>query len=358
MMMIIGGSSVVITLSRLLFGGDGGFLARQMEHPEWFGLTFFDTIFPAFLFIAGIAFPFSYAGQLSRGMTKSHILLRCFKRMVILIAIGWVVNVATCGWPGVADFRYGSVLAKIGMGWFFASVLFVCFPRCVRYLICAAILIAYAVLLTIFVAPDYPTASSFSIEGNFIGWLDRTTMPGRLWQGAMIDGKYVKNLCEPSGLYANFFAAPTAMLGMFAGEIVRDSRFTGGRKTIHLLLMAFGLLLAGLAMTLFVPISKKLWTPSFTLIVASYSTAMFAFFYYLVDVRLRRRWVFPFTVVGMNAITIYILKSFAEFGAVRWWIFGESTVSPLVHACLAGAYFSVCWLITYLLWRKKWFLKV
>ena len=357
MLMIIGADVVVIALARFLLGGDGGWLAAQMGHPEWFGLTFYDTIFPTFLFISGISFPFSCAKQLARGRTRAQVLLRCLKRALVLVALGWVVNVATCGWPGFAAFRYGSVLAKIGLGWFFAAVAYVCCPPAVRCLVCAALVVGYAVLLNVVVAPDYPTASPFSVEGNFIGWLDRTTMPGRLWQGTTIDGARVESLCEPSGLYANFFASATAMLGMFAGAIVRRADASGARKTRRLLALAAGLLVSGLAMTHFVPVSKKLWSPSFSLIVGACSTAMFAAFYYVLDVRQWRGWAFPLSVVGLNSVTIYVLKSFAEYDVVQKWVFG-STVPVGANVLLASAYLAACWGVTYALWRRKLFLKV
>ena len=357
MLMIIGADVVVIALARFLLGGDGGWLAAQMEHPEWFGLTFYDTIFPTFLFISGVSFPFSCAKQLARGRTRAQILLRCLRRALVLVALGWVVNVATCGWPGFAAFRYGSVLAKIGLGWFFAAVAYVCCPPAVRCLVCAALVVGYAVLLNVVVAPDYPTASPFSVEGNFIGWLDRTTMPGRLWQGTTIDGVRVESLCEPSGLYANFFASATAMLGMFAGAIVRRADASGARKTRRLLALAAGLLVSGLAMTHFVPVSKKLWSPSFSLIVGACSTAMFAAFYYVLDVRQWRGWAFPLSVVGLNSVTIYVLKSFAEYDVVQKWVFG-STVPVGANVLLASAYLAACWGVTYALWRRKLFLKV
>ena len=118
----------------------------------------------------------------------------------------------------------------------FAAIYYVHFRRFTRILICAGLIVGYAILLCTIVAPDYPNASSLSIEGNFIGWLDRTTMPGKLWQGAEIGGKYVKSLCEPSGLYANFFAAATAY-----GKI---SKFFLGGVAAHCSLHAGEFLLA------------------------------------------------------------------------------------------------------------------
>ena len=359
MMMIIGFDSMMYALGCWLYGESGGWLVKQFSHPEWFGLSFYDTIFPTFLFIAGISFPYSYAKQLEKGMSQLQIHLKIFKRAAILVMFGWVVNGVFR--TGFSDLRYGSVLAKIGLGWMFAAIYYVHFRRFIRILICAGLILGYAILLCTIVAPDYPNSSSLSIEGNFIGWLDRTTMPGRLWQGAEIGGKYVKSLCEPSGLYANFFSAATAMLGMFAGEIVRSPRFGGGRKALHLVVMSAGLLVAGLAMTHFVPLCKKLWSPSFILCVGAYSTAMFALFYWLVDVLGWRKWTFFFTVIGMNSITIYMLKCFVDYGKISKFFLGGLAEHCSLHAgefLLACGYLAACWLTLYFLYRKKTFLRV
>ena len=162
MLMIMGMDHLVIALGVLVFGGTGGWLADQMRHPDWFGLSFYDTIFPTFLFIAGISFPFSFAKQRERGQSVFRIDRKIVVRGVLLIALGLVYN------------------------------------RILRL--------------------DFPDASSLSVEGNFVGWLDRRFMPGKLYQSG---------LCEPSGVFCNFFATATAMLGMFAGEIVRSADATG-----------------------------------------------------------------------------------------------------------------------------------
>ena len=359
MMFLMGLSSVIVCICGLFPGGENCFLVRQMEHASWDGLTLMDLVFPTFLFIAGISFPYSYAKQLEKGMSQLQIHLKIFKRAAILVMFGWVVNGVFS--TGFGDLRYGSVLSKTGLGWMFAAIYYVHFRRFTRILICAGLIVGYAILLCTIVAPDYPNASSLSIEGNFIGWLDRTTMPGKLWQGAEIGGKYVKSLCEPSGLYANFFAAATAMLGMFAGEIVRSPRFAGGRKALHLVAMSVGLLVSGLAMIHFVPLSKKLWSPSFTLCVGAYSTAMFALFYWLVDVLGWRKWTFFFTVIGMNSITIYMLKCFVDYGKISKFFLGGVAAHCSPHAgefILACGYLAACWLTLYFLYRKKTFLKV
>ena len=59
MMFLMGLSSVIVCICGLFPGGENSFLVRQMEHASWDGLTLMDLVFPTFLFIAGISFPFA-----------------------------------------------------------------------------------------------------------------------------------------------------------------------------------------------------------------------------------------------------------------------------------------------------------
>ena len=349
MMMIVGFDALMKAIDRFV-GGAPGWLTAQFSHPEWFGLSFYDTIFPTFIFIAGISFPFSYAKQVERGDGRGAICLRILRRALALVALGLVYN-------GIlkldfSDFRYASVLGRIGLSWAMAAWLYVFLGRRARVAVCAGILALCAVLFMTFVAPDHPEASPMSIEGNFIGWLDRLIQPGHLYQD---------NLCEPSGIVGSVVSVPTAMLGMFAGEIVRSQTGSGPRKVAALLCFAGVMLAVGLALMPFVPISKKLWTPSFTLCVGAYSAAAFAAFYWVVDVMEWRGWTTFFTVIGMNAIAIYMLRRIVDFNAVSKFFFG-GIASQMSEASgrvviVAGS-FMLGWLVLYFLYRKKAFLKV
>ena len=251
-----------------------------------------------------------------------------------------------------ANFRYCSVLGKIGMAWAIAAVLYIHFGCRTRLAICAGLLALYAVLLNTVVAPDFPDASPMSLEGNFIGWLDRHFMPGRLYQS---------NLMDPSSVFCNIFATGTALLGVFAGEIVRSPRFEPGRKALNLALFAAVLLSAGLLAIFATPLSKRLWTPSFTLCVGGYSAAMFALFYWICDVRRWRGWATFLVVIGMNSITIYMLQCFVNFNSIATFFLRGTTsrLSPAAGALLvAVGGFAVRWLVLYFLYRKKTFLKV
>src|SRR6478752_1927215 len=59
-------------------------IADQLEHPAWNGFHFYDLIFPLFLFLAGVATPYSVGRELEKGKSRQKLLLRVIKRGLIL----------------------------------------------------------------------------------------------------------------------------------------------------------------------------------------------------------------------------------------------------------------------------------
>ena len=115
MFFIMGLSGLVVSICNLWPGTVSDEIARQMSHVQWDGLTHHDTIFPLFLFLAGVSFPFSYANQISKGMTRAQIYAKIFRRATMLIFLGLIYN-------GLLNFNFetlrcASVLARIGIAW-------------------------------------------------------------------------------------------------------------------------------------------------------------------------------------------------------------------------------------------------
>ena len=113
MLFIMGFSGFVIALCKLSDSAFAGWLAEQMRHVEWNGLAHHDTIFPLFLFIAGVSFPFSLAAQRDKGLSAKRIHLNILRRAVILIALGVIYN----GFFKLdfENMRIASVLGRIGI---------------------------------------------------------------------------------------------------------------------------------------------------------------------------------------------------------------------------------------------------
>ena len=352
MMWIMGASSIVVALCSLFPGGADCALARQMEHVDWNGLAFMDLVFPTFLFIAGISFPFSLAKQKSLHHSSRAIHLKIFRRALALVLLGIIYN-GLLHHLDFANARYCSVLGRIGLAWMFAALLFTHCGRKTRIWICSALLVGYYLLLQFVPAPGTPKgADPFSLEYNLAGYIDRLLMPGKLYLGTF----------DPEGLLGLIPATATAMLGMFTGEFVKDSGKSGEKKTITMMLGAAALLAIGLLWSLVFPINKNLWTSSFACVAGSYALFLFAAFYYVIDVKGHRRWAFPLKVIGMNSITIYLAMAFISFGfTARQLLQGAVDRMPSEAAgtlLLVTGMFLLRWGFLYFLYRKKVFLKV
>ena len=354
MLFITGLSSLMIAICHAL-GCDGSWFAQQFHHVQWNGLHFQDTIFPLFLFLAGVSFPFSCAKSLERGLTRGRVARKAFRRALTLFAFGLIYNGVLK--VGFGDVVWGSVLGRIGIAWFCAAFVYLYLPGKARVALAVAILVGYWAVMASLVAPDHPDALPLSPEGNISGYLDRLLLPGKL----TIPGLY-----SNQGILSTLPAVVTALLGMFTGDYVRTSCASGGRKVAVLLSAAACLVLAGLLVAFgfgagSMPLNKILWSTSFTLVVGGYSMAMFAVFYWVIDVKGFSGWTFFFRVIGMNSITIYLAQKIIPFRSVsEFFLAGAASHLPEAWAdvVIRVGYVAVCWLFLLFLYRKNVFLKV
>ena len=354
MLFITGLSSLMIAICHAL-GCDGSWFAQQFHHVPWNGLHFQDTIFPLFLFLAGVSFPFSCAKSLERGLTKGRVARKAFWRALTLFAFGLIYNGVLK--VGFGDVVWGSVLGRIGIAWFCAVLVYLYLPGKARVALAVAILVGYWAVMASLVAPDHPDTLPLSPEGNISGYLDRLLLPGKLT---------VPGLYSNQGLLSTVPAVVTALLGMFAGDYVRVSCAPGGRKVAVLLAAAACLVLSGLLVAFgfgagSMPLNKILWSTSFTLVVGGCSAAMFALFYFVIDVKGFTGWTFFFRVIGMNSITIYMAQKIIPFKEIAKFFFGG--MASLMPGAWGGVllglgYIAICWLFLLFLYRKNVFLKV
>ena len=348
MLFIMGLTPVVAGLCRALGFDDGCWLARQMRHVEWPGFAQHDTIFPLFLFIAGVAFPFSCAKMRERGWSASRICGKIAWRALALVMLGMVYNGLLN--KGFGEVRWASVLGRIGLGWAFAALLYLAFSLRTRIAVAVGLLVGYWAVMRYATVPGAPAgADPWSVEWNFAAYVDKLLLPNAT-KG------------DPEGLLSTFPAIVTAMLGVFTGEFVRwKDRLGGGAKTLVMLAAGAILLAVGLGWSSWMPINKKLWTSTFVLVAGSYSLALFAAFYWIVDVKLWRRWTFFFRVVGMNAITVYLLQRIVNFDSVsKFFVGGVAGLLPaeLSAVLVAAGHLAACWLVLWFLYRKGVFLRV
>ena len=309
MLFIMGGAGLVTGLATLIPCPFTEALAGQMHHVEWHGLAFMDTIFPLFLFIAGISFPFSLEKQRKSGKSRAAIYRKVIRRGIILVLLGIIYNGLLVN-LNFAEQRYASVLGRIGLAWMFGALIFMNTRWKARAVIIGVILVGYWLVMGFVPAPDGGGADIFSAEGSIAGWVDRNFLPGALYQGNI----------DPEGLLGLIPAIATALMGMMTGEFVKMKRegLTENRKVVYMICAGIIMLAVGLIWSTMFPINKKLWTSTFVLVVGAYSLIMFALFYWIIDVKNHRGWTFFFVVIGMNSITIYLAQRFIRFWDTTW----------------------------------------
>lgn len=325
-------------------------VANQFHHPAWVGFTFYDFIFPLFLFIAGVSIPFSLSKALAQGMSKNDIYKKAFVRMLFLIALGILDKNAPFpffDWPHI---RLGSVLGRIGIAGFVTVVLYLNFSSLKRLYIVAGILLAYYAALMLIPVPGFG-AGNLTFEGNLVGWFDRTFLPGRLLQRTY----------DENGILTQFPALCLTVLGAYAGEILQDSVKADAKKFLRLLLTGIVCVGLGLLWSLHLPIAKRLWSSSFILLTGGMAFVFMAVFYGIIDILKFKKWSFFFVVIGMNSLTIYLLHRFVDFRPTSRLLF-EGLYAPLgekwygVFESLGAI--AVVWCVLYFLYRKKIFLRV
>lgn len=352
MLFIMGFAPFVMAVCGLFEGGFWEGLAAQMEHVEWNGLAHHDTIFPLFLFIAGISFPFSLASMRSKGLTDRKIYLRIARRAVILVLLGFVYN----GFFKLdfENFRLASVLGRIGVAWGVAALLQMLFSTRTRVVIAGSVLVAYGLVSQFVAAPDAVAgADPLSLEGCFAGWVDRMLLPGEMYLGSM----------DPEGIFSTIPAVVTAMLGMLTGEFIRlpEERFSGRKKASMMALAGVAFGVVGALWSIALPVNKTLWSSTFVCVLACYSLLLFALFYYIIDVRGWQKWSLPLRVIGLNSITIYMAQAIFDFnGLTRYFFGGVARIcgDDWRQVIMTGGYLLISWLFLWFLYRKKIFLKV
>ncbi|MFT3752280.1 MAG: DUF5009 domain-containing protein [Paludibacter sp.] len=358
MMWIISGEIVIHALEKASGDPVSVWMSNQLHHTPWNGFTFYDMIFPLFIFIAGISMPYSMGRKLD-GKTndalkaaKREAYMALIKRTLILIICGVVVNKAL-QFNDYEHTRFASVLSRIALSCFFAALIFLNFKLRSQLIFFFSLLIGYWILMITIPVPGFG-AGVLTPEGNLEGYIDRILLPGKLH----------RVVYDPEGILSTIPAIATALLGVFTGQFLRlrSERWTMLRKGLiiggaGLILLALGLLWNPLF-----PINKNMWTSSFVLYAGGWSMLLLSVFYLVIDVAGLKKWCMPFVWIGMNSILIYMAAhGIINFESTSTFLFGGmvKSLSADWQAVWIGAGILLIQLgLLYFLYKKKWFLKV
>lgn len=349
MFWIIGGAELISEIGKRIPNRAVSLITANLtQHVEWEGFHFHDLIFPMFLFIIGVAIPFSTAKRLEKGDTKRQILLHALRRTVILFLLGWMYY-GFLEFKGFDHQRIMGVLQRLALGYGFAALVYLYTNTRKQVLIAGALLIGYWLMMRWIPVPGHPLGS-MTPEGNLANYVDRMVFkPGQLYT----------SYGDPEGLLSTIPAFATALLGVLAGQWLKSDR-TMRQKTLGMIISGLVCIALGYLWSPWFPIIKKLWTSSFTLVAGGWSLLFLASFYYLIDVRGYNKWIPFFVVIGLNPITIYVAQDIIPFDEITaYFVKGALQFTPAVQGILwALSVLAIKWLFLRFLHRQKLYLRV
>ena len=326
-----------------------------LRHAAWNGCTPTDLIFPFFLFIVGVSLVFSSHSRLERGYSRRALVLHALRRSAALFVIGLALN--GLGGLTLSTWRIPGVLQRIAIAYCVTTLitLFTKTPARVAWI--ASLLLGYWMLLRFVPVPAYGLplrdVALLHPNGNLAAYLDRSIMPGHLWEGTR----------DPEGMLSTLPAIATTLFGVLAGEWLRSSR-PAVKKLQGMFVCGLVGIIAGQVWGIWFPLNKKLWTSSYTVFTAGCAVIGLAACYWASDIkRYRGAWSKPFVIFGTNAIAAYVISEL--IGACLAWrgyTFLHSLArlnSPALISLLHSfVVLILCFIPIWLLYRRTIFLKV
>lgn len=322
------------------------FLSTQFYYPEWFGIKFIQIEMPLFLFVSGVVIPFSLSKRKQESTSMLSIYAKVIKRFIILFILGWIVQGNFLALGSVQFHIFSNALQAIAVGYLFSCIAYIHLNKKWLYFTFVFCLIIYALIL---ITPHVPDVGKSKLlpDHNYALYFDHLVL------GRFDDG------LQYTWLLTGFGFTATTLSGVFAGELLK-SNLPQKKVAIYLFISGIGGLALGLIWGIWHPIIKKIWTSSFVLASSGACYILLAISYWIIDVKRKRKWSFPLKVMGMNAITAYVLYHIIIFYEIAdSLLFGlkEYTASYYKITIIIGA-FSLLYLLLWYMHKNKTFIKV
>jgi len=346
MFMLIAEATPLFSLLRdpALQGTFVGAIATQFHHHPWNGLHFWDLIQPFFMFIVGVAMPFSFGKRWERGDSYGLTLRHAIQRSFLLLFFGWALY---CIGPGHITFELWNVLAQLSFT-YLVAFLMMRKRAWVQIAFTFGLLILSEALYRLWAVPGFN--QPFVPDHNFGSWVDLLLM-GKL----------------STGHWVAFNAVPTTahtMWGVLAGMVLRSHTKTPSQKIKTLVIAGLIGLVVGYGLNPVTPIIKRICTSSFVIVTGGWSLLSLAFSYWLIDVKKVHKWSVFFAIVGMNPLFIYLFTNTGGGhylqGIVNPFTMGLFSWMGILTAKIITALvvWGMLWYMCYWLYKRKIFIKI
>ena len=361
-------------------------MAAVMEcftHKKWEGFSPWDLVMPLFMFMAGVAIPYSLGKYREEKIKISNLYWRLGKRVLLLWIFGMMVQGNLMALDPDRIYLFTNTLQAIAVGYFFSAIIYMHTSWKTQ------IGIAVALLLTFWGAMEYITiggygGGDYTPHGNLAEGIDMMVL-GRFRDTAqVIDGQIVvKETYTYTWILSSLNFVVTVLSGVLAGEILKKnsplpapplgecsisngqpikSLPQRGSKEGAFLLLLIGIAMVALGWTwgLVHPVIKHIWTGSMVLVSSGYCFLLMGIFYLWIDCLGHNKHLTVLKVYGMNSITAYVVSHVISFRSIsKSLFFGlEQYVGDYYDFIIQLSNVTLLFLILYILYRNKIFLRV
>lgn len=326
--------------------GSWGSIYPPLEHAEWNGCTPTDLVFPFFVFIMGTAIPFAMPTKHLDFTVFNKILVRSLRIFCLGLFLAYFSRIQLFGLEGIPllllrlvitfgvayallgnftlkiktylvfgifaillflaysqieayqDVRIPGVLQRIGIVYFFTSLLYLKTNLKTQLLVVASILLGYWILMAFVPVPGFG-APNFEKGTNLAAWLDNLVLNGHLWSAS--------KTWDPEGILSTLPAIGTGILGMFIGQIL-NLQIPKIEIVKKLAITGIVLVITGLLCNSIFPINKSLWSSSYVLYTAGIATVCLTILYYVIDVANYKKWTKLFLIWGVNPMIVFFFS--------------------------------------------------
>jgi len=341
--------------------GSWGYVYPPLLHATWHGCTPTDLVFPFFLFIVGVSMFYSFK-KFKKGITATSF-RKVIKRTLIIFLLGLFLNL----FPKF-DFehvRYLGVLQRIAIAYGLTALLCLQFNVKVLKYIFVSILLGYWGLLYLGNPID-----PFAKIGNLVQQLDLALLgENHMYRGLGFT-------FDPEGLLSSLPSISTVLLGYFIGNTIDTSKNI--LDTIKKLILYGAILtLVGFVWGTVFPINKSLWTSTYVIYTGGLALLFLAFLLWIIDIKGLKKWSTPFIHFGTNPLFIFmfsgiyvktiiylvnIVDSSGETLTGYSYLYKHIFV-PIAGNMNGSLLFAIThiiffWFLTYVLYKRKIFIKI
>jgi predicted acyltransferase len=219
-------------------------------------------------------------------------------KMYVALFIFSLFLILAFGTEEFSNVRLPGVLQRIGIVYFFSSLVYLLATIRTQISIACFILLGYWAAMTLIPVPGIG-AANLERGTNFSAWIDHLVLGNHVYSAT--------KTWDPEGLFSTLPAIAHGILGLYIGQLLLKENY---KLEIVKKISSIGILftLLGLIWSLVYPLNKSLWSSSYVLYTAGLASLFLGLLYYCIDYKNFKNGLTPLVIWGVNPMIVFFLS--------------------------------------------------